>query len=273
MKQLLLVLLVVLSCRGTLPAQKNIRGLLNAERKFAAFTATHSVKEGFLKFMDSAGILFRQGVDLNALDFYKRQPVAPGILTWEPDFAVISASGDMGATSGPYEFRSRSVADTVSGRGSFFSVWRINSQGDWKNLADLGTVYTKTAPEQPLKQVVLSRLYSAQNVMEDLLLLDRKFNKAVQDRNIGAWMPYISSDSRFNIDGQWPAVGMLQIADAMQKLPSGLLLATKTGEMSAAFDFAYTYGIVANGNRKENYLRVWTYRNGQWYVLAQAIKL
>ncbi|NCI47830.1 nuclear transport factor 2 family protein [Sediminibacterium soli] len=270
MKQLLF-LLAGFTCIDMAVAQKGIRGLVNAERRFAEFTATHTVKEGFLKYMDSAGVIFRQGVDINAMDTYKRQTASPGVLSWEPVFAVISASGDMGITTGPYEFRLK-PEDTATGRGTFFSIWRISRQGEWKVLADFGTGYTKKAPEQELRQIVLSKTSSAPGLVEEIIQLDKKFNRAIQEKNMGAWMPFISSDSRFNMDAQFPATGMLQIADAMQKVPAGLIIATKTGELSAAGDLAYTYGMVANGPVKNNYLRAWIYRNGQWQVIAQTLK-
>ncbi|MCW3087544.1 MAG: hypothetical protein JWQ78_930, partial [Sediminibacterium sp.] len=39
--------------------------MVNAEKKFAAFTVAHTIREGFLKYMDSAGLVFRQGNELN----------------------------------------------------------------------------------------------------------------------------------------------------------------------------------------------------------------
>lgn len=86
-------------------AQKGIIGLVNAETQFALFTASYTVKEGFLIYMDSAGVIFRQGNEMNAWEAYQKQKAGRGMLSWEPAFAVISASGDLGATTGPYEFR------------------------------------------------------------------------------------------------------------------------------------------------------------------------
>jgi hypothetical protein len=271
MKHVTLTILAIsaaCACMG----QRNINGLVNAERKFAEYTSTHTIKEGFLKFMDSSGVIFRQGMDLNALDVYRRQPAGPGILSWEPSFAIISASGDMGATTGPYEFRAKSAADTVSGYGTFLSVWRINKQDEWKNIADFGTSYRGRAPEQPLKRIVLAKPVTVSSTREDILQLDRKFNKDITGKNMSEWMPYISTDTRFHFEGSFSAKGMLQIADAMQKLPEGILIATKTGDISSAGDFAYTYGMVMNGQVKNNYLRVWIYRNGQWQVILQTLK-
>jgi hypothetical protein len=257
----------------TAVAQKGIKGLINAEKQFAWFTASHTVKEGFLNYMDSAGVIFKQGTEVNALENYRRQPASAGILSWEPGFAVISASGDMGATTGPYEFRLKTPQDTPVGRGSFCSVWRINRLGEWKNMADLGTSSKNVPPPvQQVKEIVLQKTKPTEAGLDELMALDKKFNTAIQEKNIGAWMPFISTESWLNIDGQLPATGMLRIAESLQKLPANMVLGCKSGEISSAKDFAYIYGNVVNGTKPGNYLRVWIYRNMQWQVILQTLK-
>jgi hypothetical protein len=267
------ILTLALLCHYTAGAQKGIKGLINAEKQFAWFTATHTVKEGFLAYMDSAGVIFRQGNDVNAFEAYKKQPGSPGVLNWTPAFAVISSSGDMGATTGPYEFMAKSMQDTPVGRGSFFSVWQINKTGEWKNMADLGTSYKQEAmPVRQVKEVIQPKQQTENLVFEDILAIDRKFNTALQQKNMGAWMQYIASDSWLNTDGELPAIGMLQIADALQKLPGSVQINHKAGSISSAKDFAYVYGTVVNGSSRNNYLRVWIYRNKQWQIILQTLK-
>jgi hypothetical protein len=65
---------------------------------------------------------------------------------------------------------------------------------------------------------------------------------------------------------------MLQIADALNKMPAGLKLATKKVALAGSGDFAYTYGTVINGSKTNNYLRSWIYRNRQWQVIIQTLK-
>lgn len=264
---------LALLCHYKAEAQKGIKGMINAEKQFAWFTANHTVKEGFLAYMDSAGVVFRQGSIVNALEAYRKQPASSGVLNWTPAFAVISASGEMGATTGPYELMAKSLQDTPIGRGSFCSVWQINKTGEWKNMADLGTSYKQEVSQvRQVKEVMQPRQTTENIVFEDILAVDKKFNEALQQRNMGVWMQYIASDSWLNIDGALPAIGMLQIADALQKLPASVQITAKAGNISIARDLAYVYGNVVNGGNKNNYLRVWIYRNKQWQVIVQTLK-
>lgn len=60
-------------------------------------------------------------------------------LVWTPVYADISASGDLGYTSGTYEFRSKDKdgKPTVS-HGKYTSIWKKQPDGNWKVVLDMG---------------------------------------------------------------------------------------------------------------------------------------
>jgi ketosteroid isomerase-like protein len=60
-------------------------------------------------------------------------------LVWTPVDAGISMSGDLGYTSGTYEFRSKDKdgKPTVS-RGKYTSIWKQQPDGSWKVVLDMG---------------------------------------------------------------------------------------------------------------------------------------
>jgi hypothetical protein len=255
-------------------SQKGIKGLIDAEKAFASFTAAHSIKEGFLQYMDSGGIIFRQGKPVSALEFYQQQKSGPVVLSWEPAFAVISASGDFGITTGSYEIRATSLQDTVIGRGSFSSVWQINKQGAWKNLADLGVSYKTGLPAvKQVQEIVLPAGISTGGIaFEEVFALDKKFNVALKEKNSGALLSYLPADSWLNMEGEKPINGDKMIANILLHIPETVSLNSEAGNISVADDMAYVYGSVVNGTKKENYLRVWINRNKKWQVILQTIK-
>lgn len=253
-------------------AQKGISGLVNAERGFANFTASHSIKEGFLKYMDSAGIVFQRANPVNARQVYQQQKAGTAILNWRPEFAVISASGDMGITTGPYEFKP-GVADSVSGRGSFSSVWQINKEGVWKNMVDLGTSYHVTpAPVNDVHQVVLAEEQPVGSTYEEVLAMEQKLNSLIQKKNIVALREYFPEDSRLNRDNYTPLTGTRAVVSGLEDFARTTVLVPITGNLAESKDLAWFYGTVISGTRKENYLRVWILRKGKWSVIVQTIK-
>lgn len=254
-------------------SQKNINGLIKAEKAFASFTLSHTIKEGFLNYMDSAGLVFRQGVPTNALKAFQEQKAGPGILTWGPDFAVISASGDMGITAGPFEFREKSLQDTPVNKGTFSSIWQINQKSEWKNMADLGISSTTINPViTSVEQIILKKEKAIHFSFDDILLNDKNLNDAIQQQDKKSIQSFLSAETRWNIEGHLPYKGTEQINQALTALPAGMVLQTLTGGIASSKDFAYTYGTVLIGDKKDNYLRAWIYRTGHWQLILQTIK-
>lgn len=65
-------------------------------------------------------------------------------VTWYPDIAEVSRAGDLGYTSGPYEFALKRPDGTVAReRGRFASVWRRLADGKYRIIFDTGS------PEEP----------------------------------------------------------------------------------------------------------------------------
>jgi ketosteroid isomerase-like protein len=65
---------------------------------------------------------------------------APGVsLQWEPDRAEIAASGDLGWTTGSFVSEGPGPdGEIVRGEGRYVSIWRLQEDGSWKVVMDLG---------------------------------------------------------------------------------------------------------------------------------------
>jgi len=56
------------------------------------------------EFLADDGIIFQPG-PVNGKKFWGERPARKGLLSWEPVFADVSRAGDLGYTTGPWEFR------------------------------------------------------------------------------------------------------------------------------------------------------------------------
>ncbi|MEO8172617.1 MAG: hypothetical protein ABI581_06025 [Sediminibacterium sp.] len=262
----------MLICFSAFP-QKGIKGLTDAEKAFASFTSSHTIRDGFLKYMDSTGIVFRQGKAMNALDAYQKQKAGPAMLNWEPVFAIVSSSGDFGITTGPYTLHPKPPQDTPVAYGSFSSVWQMNKNGEWKNLIDLGVSYRKPAPAKQLQEIIMVPRTSMPVVsFDELLALDSKFNQEIKEKNGATVSLQIAADSWLNLEGETPITGVTLISNVLMHIPDTVLFHADGGKIASSRDLAYVYGTVTNGNKKENYLRIWANRNKRWQVILQTIK-
>jgi ketosteroid isomerase-like protein len=68
-------------------------------------------------------------------------------LEWEPVFAEVSSSGDLGYTHGTYR-RSFTGEDgeTVVQTGRYVTIWRHDESGAWKAVLDIGDPDRPVAP-------------------------------------------------------------------------------------------------------------------------------
>jgi ketosteroid isomerase-like protein len=59
-------------------------------------------------------------------------------LTWHANKVGVASSGELGYTSGTYEFISKEASGkTVSDKGKYLTVWKKQPDGSWKVLLDI----------------------------------------------------------------------------------------------------------------------------------------
>jgi ketosteroid isomerase-like protein len=118
--------------------------LLNADRALAA--QSHSI--GFVAAYSKAMAPDARKLDGGAppaigrdaiLALLARYP-ADLSLDWIPEEAVVAASGDLGFTWGHFTATSHdSTGKLVTNHGKYLDVWRRQSDGSWRWIADIGT--------------------------------------------------------------------------------------------------------------------------------------
>ena len=258
-------LLMGLVC-GTSHAQKPIQKLIDTEKQFAAYTSTHSIKEGFLRFLDSTGVVFNQGKVLNGMDFYQNSPAKSPVLFWEPSFSVISASGDLGLNSGPYTVRA-TPKDSVIARGNFSSIWKKNNSGEFKLLIDLGNSYTETHPPvSTVNEISLQQSFVNANY-DEIMTLEKAINQTIVTQGWRSLSSYIHPYAHFNLPGKSPVITQKRVLEELSDWSNQASLKALNGGISKAGDFAYVYGSVTHSNKTTSYLRVWIKDKNDWKLI------
>jgi len=125
----------------------DLRALVAAERAFAADAAARSVRDAFLTWLDSDALVMRPRAT-PARAFYAGRPPSAARLAWEPAFAAVSRSGELGYTTGPWTFRA-APRDTVAAWGDYVSIWRRHDDGVWRVAIDLGVSHPRPPEEAP----------------------------------------------------------------------------------------------------------------------------
>lgn len=113
------------------------------EKAFAGSGAAKDIQQ-FMAFIAENARSFTAGEMVEGQEGFRQtwsKLFADPTLTihWEPRLAEVSKSGDLGYTSGPYEFTSKDAQGNVLTRqGSFVTIWRKQPDGAWKVELDIG---------------------------------------------------------------------------------------------------------------------------------------
>jgi ketosteroid isomerase-like protein len=105
-----------------------------------------SVKEGmfsaFLSYMAEDGVILRDNSfpdkGKKALrERFEGKSDTSFVLSWDPLFENISASGDLGYTYGTHATLEKATG--LITRGTYITIWQKQSDGNWKFVLDTGT--------------------------------------------------------------------------------------------------------------------------------------
>jgi len=118
------------------------KSLTDADRYYSTLSAKEGRNAAFLAFFDSAGVMLGS----------HRPPVEGHIaisklllshtdttytLTWEPSFAKVAQSGELGYTYGTYKLTDRKTKKLLE-EGTYTTFWQKNAKGEWKAVLDTG---------------------------------------------------------------------------------------------------------------------------------------
>ena len=105
---------------------------------FSDLSKQKGMRVAFLEYIDSTGVLLRPDhypiIGKDAIRYLKEVKDTVFNLTWLPQNAVVAHSGELGYSYGVYTFSSK---DT-SFEGTYVSIWKKNSDGQWKFVLDTG---------------------------------------------------------------------------------------------------------------------------------------
>jgi hypothetical protein len=270
MKTLLSFALVLLVYAGN---AQHITGLVEAENNFAKYAVDHNVKEAFLRFMDTAAIVFEKGEIKKARATWQARPANNTKIIWEPAFAIVSAGGDLGITTGPWYVKVP-VNDTVRERGAFSTVWIKKDSADWKFLVDIGIDHNVKTNVKDVSLIELTHKgtpgYDAQRFM---LQSEQNFITNYKNRGKAVYNEVADADIRFLTNGFAPVSMAANMNTALANIPDGIAFEAVGSGVSKDGDLGYVYGYATLNGKKENYMRVWRRVGRKWTLLLQTLTL
>lgn len=138
------LLLALFACDPATEMTAQREALMEADRAFNRDTQARG-GDGWADWFAEDGVMYPQSGRVDGREAIRelmRPAFAPGNprLIWEPEEAMVSASGDYGHTTGRWRAVSTDVsgADSVRSRGYYLTVWKYVPLEGWRVATDMG---------------------------------------------------------------------------------------------------------------------------------------
>lgn len=256
--------------------QSALQEMVKTEQAFSKMAEEKNTRDAFMAFIADDGLLFRPGA-VNGKKWMIEHPVPPSdkkpLLAWQPAYAGMAASGDMGFTTGPWEAKADIKDEKPQGYGHFVTVWKKQADGTWKFVVDLGISHPQSGGPQTLwtPAETAKKEFKPVDVpiaREALLERDRNYAAAVLSHGFGkSYAAYAARAVRLYRANNLPFIGREASIEQLSKTTGEVKWIPIGGDVSTAGDLGYTHGTYEAGNERGSYVRIWKKQNGQWRIV------
>ena len=285
MKRMVFTILCLVIAAETFAQQKNqnLNSMIAAEYNFAKSASEVGTHDAFLKFIADDGILFRP-TPVNGKKFLnENNKPSNSLLSWYPAIAFVSRSGDLGFTTGPWEWRRSKTDSSALAFGNFCTVWQRQLNGEWKFVIDIGNRNDKPHAQPEALKVDTSKSNSSSLITgikrekpDELIELDKQFTLIAYKMGVAAtYGKFVNDKSRLLRDGSFPIIGTQQISEYFTQQLGSYNFKPVGGKISSSKDFGFTYGGLEITNQESklseqfNYMRIYKKNGKHWVIVVE----
>ncbi|MBC7932374.1 MAG: nuclear transport factor 2 family protein [Rubrivivax sp.] len=261
--------------------------VVEAEYAFARHSIAHGMKDAFIRFAAPDGIIIRRA-PVNAIELWtKTNPAPTGQLSWYPIFADVSRAGDLGYTTGPWEFRDKPADKDASGNGHFITLWRKQSDGTWKYEFDMGVSHAAPASRETALAYPASargagnKDKGAANISAALASLRHAERELAHESGTNGWaralLAYADDTVRLYRQDSFPFIGLEATRRALDGKTEVTAWRVAKANVASSGDLGYAYGAYESkakatdekATEAGNYMRIWKRQGGKWRVVLE----
>ena len=141
----ILLILSMSGCDKTINHDRVVKELIEVDLEFARKSVSKGSHAAFLEYIDDSCVLLRPNrmpvVGRAKIEEMFSSPDTSFSLNWNPSFAEVSESGDLGYTYGIYTIQMDSPeGSVVTKEGTYVTIWKKDKSGDWKFVMDTGNL-------------------------------------------------------------------------------------------------------------------------------------
>ncbi len=255
-----------------------VGSLITADRNAANLAKNSSPHEALMSIVDKNSTLYVPS-SVNALDYLNNRPNIPDVMSWSPNFALVSKSLEWGVTSGRMEYQKIGV---IKRYGQYLTVWNRDKKGNWKihlraevenhgkgPKSDL--IFYEPDDSWYLKHRSKVRLQQREEVVTQS---DELFSTILKANNETAFNEFLSDDVRYYYPWEDEIEGKKNVLAFLKK--KRIEITTDPSGVGRAYsgEYAYTSGTATVRSKEKvvkfNYIRIWQLKDDyQWRVMIE----
>lgn len=257
---------------------EKVGSLISADRTAAGLAKREGPHKAFLSIVDKESTLYVPS-PVDALNYLNNRPNIPDVMSWTPNFALVSKSLDWGVTSGPMEFQK---VGAIKRFGQYLTVWRRDRKGNWKvhvraEVENFGKgpksdlVFYEPDDSWYLKHRSNVRLQQREEVVTQS---DELFSTVLKADNVAAFQEFLADDVRYYYPWEAEIEGKQNVLDFLKK--KRIEITTDPADVGRAYsgEYAYTSGTATVRSKEKvvkfNYIRIWQLKDDyQWRVIIE----
>jgi ketosteroid isomerase-like protein len=266
----LAAIVVLLALSVVAQGQSALHDMVKTEQAFSKMAEEKNTRDAFMAFIADDGLLFRPGA-VNGKKWMLEHPAPPPgdkkpLLAWQPSYAGMAASGDMGFTTGPWEAKADIKDEKPQGYGHFVTVWKKQADGSWKFVVDLGISHPQSGGPQTLWTPSITGKKEAFKPV-DLTSARKALLDRDQAYDVAEFAAYASPDVRLYRTNSLPFIGREASLAALGKTTGQVKWHPIAADVSQAGDLGYTHGTYEAASERGSYVRIWKKEHGQWRIV------
>ena len=255
-----------------------VGSLITADRTVSNIAKRENPHEALMSVVDKESTLYVPS-PVNAINYLNNRPNIPDVMSWEPNFALVSKSLDWGVTSGPMEFQK---VGAIKRYGQYLTVWRRDKKGNWKihiraEVENFGKapksdmIFYEPDDSWYLKHRSKVRLQQREEVVTQS---DELFSTILRANNETAFSEFLADDVRYYYPWEAEIEGKKNVLAFLKK--KRIEITTDPSGVGRAYsgEYAYTSGTATVRSKEKvvkfNYIRIWQLKDDyQWRVLIE----
>jgi ketosteroid isomerase-like protein len=260
-----------------------LKKMVETEKAFAQTSLDKGTKNAFLEFLSKDAIVFDKGTAVNGLEYWQKLDFK-NLLTWQPTFAEIAVSEELGYTLGDFQVHNLTAAgspaaDKPLSHGSFFTLWKKQTDGNWKATLDFGVNHSEIRAVAPSvrESYATFKPYELKNtsvLAERMVFMNDFFYWKNAKTSLNPFEPHLSQDIKLYRNNLLPIVGREAAKNYLKKTYDKAIVYTGLKAIpSQAGDMVCVYGVIS-GKMKGEYVRIWKQESKDvWKIVVEMVNI